>query len=217
MTAPSIPRVSAYWAPWEHALHTFLVRVHGDRDLAARFPAGVDAGPCAPALEAITAHLPHTLERRRATRAIAQAVTLYVLHQGRTATPLHRPDGTSIGAACRDLSLLIVPEGTLVRRRRRTRFDAAVEAATTDELVARLHGLMPELRGRCIALDHVRLAKDLLWWETPVGHRYARNRWEEDFHDLGATPFGDGEPGDRGHRRAPAPGHARGDAATTSA
>ncbi|MFF7244912.1 type I-E CRISPR-associated protein Cse2/CasB [Embleya sp. NPDC008237] len=200
MTAPSIPRVSAYWAPWEHALHTFLVRVHGDRTLAARFPAGVDAGPCASALEAITAHLPHTLDRRRATRAVAQVVTLYVIHQGRTAASLHRPDGTSIGAACRDLSLRLVPEGTLVQRRQRTRFDAAVDAATMEELAARLRGLMPELRARRIALDHVRLAKDLLWWETPVGHRYARNRWEEDFHDLGASTSADGEPGDRERR-----------------
>ncbi|MEU0935434.1 MULTISPECIES: type I-E CRISPR-associated protein Cse2/CasB [unclassified Embleya] len=197
MTAPSIQRASAYWAPWEHALHVFLVRVHGDRALAARF-ADNDAGRCASALEAVTVHLPHTLERRRATRAVTQAVRLYLIHQGRTATSPHRPDGTSIGAACRDLSLLIAPEGTLVQRRGRTGFDAAVEAADTSELVARLSTLMPELHRRRITLDHVRLAKDLLWWETPVGRRYTRNRWEEDFHDLGG-----GEGGGWGRERFP--------------
>ncbi|MFI6978788.1 type I-E CRISPR-associated protein Cse2/CasB [Embleya sp. NPDC050154] len=193
MTAPSIARVSAYWAPWEHALHALLLRVHGDRTLAGRFPPGADACLSASAVEPITVHLPHTLEPRRARRTVCQVVTLYLLHQGTTGTSPHHPDGTSIGAACRDLSLLIAPERTLVQRRQRTRFDAAVEADTVDELAAHLRTLMPLLRRKGIALDHVRLAKDLLWWETPVGRRYARNRWEEDFHDLHGTPAGGGD------------------------
>lgn len=79
-----------------------------------------------------------------------------------------------------------------MQRRQRTRFDAAVEAGTVDELAAHLRTLMPLLRRGGIALDHVRLAKDMLWWETPVGRRYARNRWEEDFHDLHGTAAGSG-------------------------
>ncbi|MFE5331071.1 type I-E CRISPR-associated protein Cse2/CasB [Embleya sp. NPDC056575] len=184
MTAPPIPRVSAYWAPWEHALHTFLARVHGDRRLAARFLPAAVAEPPGSAVEAITVHLPVTLERRLAARAVRHAVALYAAHQGSIAGGLHRPDGTSIGAACRDLARLIAPDRTLVQRRERTRFDGAVEAENLDELSTRLHPLMAELGRRRIALDHVRLAKDLLWWETPVGRRYTRNRWEEDFHDL---------------------------------
>jgi CRISPR system Cascade subunit CasB len=121
--------------------------------------------------------------RRRVEEAVHHVLSLYAVHQQSRSEPMHVNDGTSLGAACRRLAGGPDEENKGARRR----MYAAVTADTPEELTHHLRGLVTLLRGKGIALDYTRLARELARWPYPAARTETRRRWGRDFEARGRS------------------------------
>lgn len=106
------------------------------------------------------------------------ALCLYALHQQSQPVAMHR-DGQSLGAALRRLVTSGVGVGEDAVRRR---FQALGTASSLPEALHHLRGLVTQLRGAAVPLDHGLLAHDLRRLQDPRHGGGVRLRWGRDFY-----------------------------------
>lgn len=102
------------------------------------------------------------------------ALTLFAVHQQSQSRPMHSV-GEHIGTALLKLRGRVRSTGdpgTLDRR-----VDAAATAASAEELVFHLRGLVAHLRRHQLPLDYSQLVQDIADWPTAFGQARVRRRW----------------------------------------
>ncbi len=109
-------------------------------------------------------------------RAAHAAITVYAVHQQSQGQPMHRA-GRSLGAAVRTLG-----QGHASEEAVRRRFQALGTASSWAETLHHLRGLITQLRGAGIALDHGRLARDLRRLQQPGTADRVRLVWGRDYY-----------------------------------
>ncbi|WP_306367069.1 type I-E CRISPR-associated protein Cse2/CasB [Nocardiopsis sp. CC223A] len=133
------------------------------------------------------ADAPHAVQS-----AVFHTLTLYSAHQQSVSSPMHvnsrnrHSEGTSVGHAMRDLCAHNAPGMTDPWNHKDNKgivrlMEAVVTAHSVPELVGHLRHVVSLLRKTSIALDYVRLARDVHAWSTPWRGR-AANRWAMDFY-----------------------------------
>ncbi|MFT2020185.1 type I-E CRISPR-associated protein Cse2/CasB [Streptomyces sp. 796.1] len=105
------------------------------------------------------------------------ALALYGLHQQSQLRPMHQR-GVGLGTALRALREADRYSPEALDRR----VAAAVSANSTQILLFRLRGLIPQLRGESIALDYGRLLTDLTLWPRPDSRQRVRRTWGLAYH-----------------------------------
>lgn len=116
-------------------------------------------------------------ELARIENAVHSAATLWALHQqGRRDRGMHKPDGTQLGSAVRQLI------GDDVDAPARKRLVRAGGATTLDSLAQRLRELVVLLRDKQLPLDYGVLADQLHHWQRPGGPGDVRRDWGRSFH-----------------------------------
>lgn len=120
--------------------------------------------------------------------AVHTAMTLFATHQQSRDAGMHRP-GVGLGLA---VARLERKQGGGADDERvsslRRRFDAAVTAATPDELAHHLRGLVTQLRGGDEGLDYGLLADDLVQFQQPGKAGDVRRRWARQLYHLDLDP-----------------------------
>ncbi|QAY71393.1 type I-E CRISPR-associated protein Cse2/CasB [Xylanimonas protaetiae] len=119
--------------------------------------------------------------------AVHTAMTLFATHQQSRDAGMHRP-GVGLGQA---VARLERKQGGAEDDRissLRRRFDAAVTAATPDELAHHLRGLVTQLRGGDEGLDYGLLADDLVQFQQPGQAGDVRRRWARQLYHLDPRP-----------------------------
>ncbi len=121
-------------------------------------------------------------------RAAHAAITGYAVHQQSQSQSMHRA-GRSLGAAIRALG-----QGHASEEAVRRRFQALGTASSWAETLHHLRGLLTQLRGAGIALDHGRLARDLRRLQQTRTADGVRLAWGRDYYrtarDGAGTPDG---------------------------
>lgn len=109
--------------------------------------------------------------------AVHHGLTLYAMHQQSRRVAMHQ-SGHRLGRSLRRLAGEGVrdPENRVLRR-----FNMLGTAATFDEAVHHLRGLVQLLRGKDIPLDYARLSQELYSWQV-FGPERVRLVWGRDFH-----------------------------------
>jgi CRISPR system Cascade subunit CasB len=102
-------------------------------------------------------------------------------------------DRRSVGTASRHLYDKRGNEGA------KARFLAAATANSVPELAGHLRHLVTLLRNEGIALDYVRLFRDIVDWHEPARRARVRRRWGLDFHRSPAAPGREGPAGGDNH------------------
>lgn len=114
--------------------------------------------------------------------AIYAALTLFAIHQqGHDINnePMHR-EKVSLGRA---LNIMCGGDDEKQKRIKR-RFDAMATAASMEETVHYLRGLVQLLKAEGIALDYAMLARDLYWLQVPEYAPSVRLTWGQDFYRM---------------------------------
>lgn len=129
-------------------------------------------------------------EPSRAEEAAHAALTLFALHQQSMPVPAHVP-GVSIGHAVGQLRHDAGRSEEAVTRR----FMAVATAASVEEVLIHVRGLITQLRGQHLGIDYARLADDLLALLNPAKAKSVRLAWGRDFYRVTPdTPSADTEP-----------------------
>ncbi|GAA4961998.1 hypothetical protein GCM10023205_27070 [Yinghuangia aomiensis] len=170
-------RFTAPDGTWRKNPVTGLAGPPPGEDLAAlRRGLSVPPGTSLPIWRLCSAPVDDRLARRDQVtpeqRAEHAALALYGLHQQSQRTPMHKR-GVSAGAALRTMRSTGAYSGDAVDRR----VNAAVTATSTRVFVARLRGLVTQLRGQGLPLDYDLLVRDLMAYERPAGRAAVRERW----------------------------------------
>ena len=119
----------------------------------------------------------------RGEKAVHGALTLWALHQGSNARPMHdtsdRP--RSFASAVR-----VVAEGQRGDKRAEEtpiyrRFSAAVQSPTFEGLLVHLRSLISQLEAAEIPCDYAQLAADLFTWQDPRHRTSVMRNWGRQF------------------------------------
>jgi CRISPR system Cascade subunit CasB len=116
-------------------------------------------------------------EPSRAEHAAHAVLCLFALHQQSLSVPAHVP-GVSFGQAVARLAAAEGRSADAVTRR----FMAVATAASIDEVLVHIRGLITQLRGIRQGLDYARLADDVLGLLTPGTATAVRLAWGRDFY-----------------------------------
>jgi CRISPR system Cascade subunit CasB len=106
------------------------------------------------------------------------ALAFFALHQQSRSEPMHKSNEGFGMAMCR----LHQVSGENQKKGIERRFNAALTAQTTDELVHHLRGLIQMLRSYSIPMDYGQLANDLVALNYPDSARRVRLRWARDMN-----------------------------------
>jgi CRISPR system Cascade subunit CasB len=173
--------------PWIAPLMTAMGAIYERPEAGARCRRGLNKAPmevpemwdyCAPIV--MTVSEGQWQQRRRIEAATHHVLTLYAVHQQSQTARMHTSGSISnrrsVGAAARHLYDKRGNEGA------KARFLATATANSVPELVGHLRHLVTLLRDEGIALDYVRLFRDILAWHDPGERSKVRRRWGLDFH-----------------------------------
>lgn len=141
-------------------------------------PGRLDESPAS--WEVVYSSLPETLVGvddvvSRAERAVHASLVLYAVHQTSQPSPMHQP-GVRLGKALRRLPGAADDKSPILRR-----FTSLVAASTFDATTYHLRGLITLLRRERLAVDHVRLCRDLRSLQDPRLAPAVRRQWGRDF------------------------------------
>lgn len=124
--------------------------------------------------------------------AIYTALTLYAQHQqGKSIREKNMHCTEEYGRLGCAMSRLVTGEEE--RERVARRFNAFATANDMQEATYYLRGLIQLLRAKDIPLDYVRLARDLLDFQSPTYAAGVRLRWGQDFYRIRKNDEDDGE------------------------
>lgn len=126
-------------------------------------------------------------------RAVHGALTLWALHQGSNARPMHdgserpRPFASAIRVVAEGQRGDKRPEETPIYRR----FSAAVQAPTYEGLLVHLRSLISQLESAEIPCDYAGLAADLFTWQDPRYRTSVMRAWGRQFARTTQPPNAD--------------------------
>lgn len=201
MTRGTAAAPPAVWPqdPWFGELKNALDLIRDRPEVAARCRRGISKDPmeapemwdyCMPVVMTVSED-DHGQQRRRIEVATHHVLTLYAAHQQSKVATMHQPraegNTRSVGAATRRLYDERESPGV------KARFIAIATANSVPELAGHLRHLVTLLRDEGIALDYIRLFRDIVDWHDPVPRAKVRRRWGLDFH---RNPVGPACPAD---------------------
>ncbi|AYX80783.1 MULTISPECIES: type I-E CRISPR-associated protein Cse2/CasB [Corynebacterium] len=115
------------------------------------------------------------------------ALAFFALHQQSRNEPMHKANEGFGTAMCR----LHQVSGENQKKGIERRFNAALTAQTTDELVHHLRGLIQMLRSYSIPMDYGQLANDLVALNYSDSARRVRLRWARDMNRVPQSEIDD--------------------------
>lgn len=115
------------------------------------------------------------------------ALAFFALHQQSRNEPMHKAN-EGFGAAICQLHQVA---GENQKKGIERRFNAALTAQTTDELVHHLRGLIQMLRSYSVPMDYGRLANDLVALNYSDSARSVRLRWARDMNRVPQSEIDD--------------------------